>query len=56
MKKQPVSASQVQRFIETARVLDCEEDKEKFEASLREIATPKPIREPKKQRAAKKEG
>ena len=41
MKKQPVSA-QVQRFIETARAIGCDEDRGRFEAQLGEIARHKP--------------
>ena len=42
MKKQPDSTTQMQRFIETARALGCDEDKEKFEAALGKIAAHKP--------------
>jgi hypothetical protein len=34
--------SQHERFIETARALECDEDKERFEEKLRRIATAKP--------------
>jgi hypothetical protein len=33
---------QRERFIETARVLECDEDKERFEERLRQIAKTKP--------------
>ncbi len=41
----PTSADQHRRFIETARALECDEDKERFEGKLGKIATvkqPKP--------------
>jgi hypothetical protein len=34
--------SQHERFIETARALECDEDKERFEEKLKQIATAKP--------------
>lgn len=34
-------AAQVDRFIETARALECDEDKERFEAKLKRIAKTK---------------
>jgi hypothetical protein len=34
--------SQKERFIETARQLECDEDKERFEAKLKRIAKAKP--------------
>jgi hypothetical protein len=40
-KKIP-QAPQIDRFIETARALGCDEDKEKFEAALAKIAAHKP--------------
>ncbi len=39
---------QHQRFIETARALECDEDKERFEEKLKRIATAKPKPKPKK--------
>jgi hypothetical protein len=39
---------QIARFRETARVLGCDEDKEKFEATLGKIASHKPSSKPKK--------
>ena len=33
---------QHKRFIETARQLECDEDKERFEKKLKQIATAKP--------------
>ena len=41
--KRPTGESQLDRFIETARVLGCDEDKERFEGKLGEIARHKPI-------------
>jgi hypothetical protein len=38
----PAPSSQHQRFIETARALECDEDKERFEEKLKQIATAKP--------------
>ena len=35
-------AAQAKRFIETARALECDEDKERFEAKLKRIAKAKP--------------
>ena len=43
--------SQHERFIETARALECDEDKERFEEKLRRIATAKPkIAKPQKKK------
>ena len=42
--------TQVDRFIETARALECDEDKERFEAKLKRIAKVKPKGEPTKAR------
>jgi hypothetical protein len=47
MKKSPPSpqqSDQHRRFIETARQLECDEDKERFEEKLKRIATVKPKR------------
>jgi hypothetical protein len=44
------SKSQFDRFVETARELDCDEDKERFEKSLGKIAAFKP---PKKAKTMK---
>jgi hypothetical protein len=41
------------RFIETARKLGCDEDKERFEESLGKIAAYKPPPKPKKKNTAK---
>jgi hypothetical protein len=38
--------AQRQRFIETARQLECDEDKERFEEKLKRIATAKPKPKP----------
>jgi hypothetical protein len=46
-------SEQVIRFVETARVLGCDEDKEHFEAKLGKIAIHKPIREQPKKPAKK---
>jgi hypothetical protein len=47
------SSSQYQSFIETARKLGCDEDKERFEESLGKIAAYKPPKKPKAKKAAK---
>ncbi len=39
---------QSERFVETARALECDEDKERFEIKLRRIAKVKPKREQQK--------
>jgi len=36
-------ANQHDRFIETARQLECDEDKERFEAKLKRIAKARPL-------------
>jgi len=41
-KPQQTSKSQAERFIETARQLECDEDKERFEEKLKRIAKAKP--------------
>ena len=46
-KKRPISnpdeaAAQHKRFIQTARALECDEDKERFEEKLKKIAKAKP--------------
>lgn len=46
--------SQVARFIEIARSLGCDDDKEKFEAALGSIAHYKPPPKPPKRPRAKK--
>ena len=38
------SRPQHERFVETARALGCDEDKEKFEAALKKAAAHKPIK------------
>jgi len=38
-------AAQFSRFVETARALGCDEDKERFEAQLGKIAEHKPTKE-----------
>jgi len=45
--------SQVERFIETARMLGCDEDKDRFEKSLGKIAAYRPPKKPKAKKAAK---
>jgi hypothetical protein len=42
MKGKADQAAQHQRFIETARALGCDEDKERFEAALGKIAASHP--------------
>ena len=49
----PASSTQHQRFIETARQLECDEDKERFEEKLRRIATAKPTSKPRSGGAVK---
>jgi hypothetical protein len=46
------SKEQLARFIETARKLGCDEDKERFEESLAKIAAFKPPKKPKGKKAA----
>jgi hypothetical protein len=46
---------QHERFIETARALGCDEDKEKFESALRKVAAHKPIREVRRAKDGHKE-
>jgi hypothetical protein len=41
-KNQKPINPQAKRFIETARALECDEDKERFEAKLKRIAKAKP--------------
>lgn len=45
MKKTPPPDPKVQhkRFIETARTLECDEDKERFEEKLGQIARQRPV-------------
>ncbi|MBV9860738.1 MAG: hypothetical protein JO267_01180 [Alphaproteobacteria bacterium] len=38
----PISPEQHKRFVETARELECDEDKERFEERLKRIAEAKP--------------
>jgi hypothetical protein len=42
---EPGKAAQIERFRATARALGCDEDKEKFEATLGKIAAHKPNKE-----------
>jgi hypothetical protein len=51
-KNKPPEAVQIDRFIETARALGCDEDKDKFEAQLGKIVAQKSP--PKKDVAPKK--
>ena len=46
--------AQFQRFLETARKLGCDEDKERFEKSLGKIAAYKPPKKPKAKKAARR--
>ena len=55
MKKPERATDQHERFIETARALGCDEDKDKFEAALGKIAAHKPIRRPEKEKNVSKE-
>jgi hypothetical protein len=50
----PTEAEQHQRFVETARALECDEDKERFEETLGKIAAHKPKNEGSPEPAAKK--
>jgi hypothetical protein len=50
MKDKVDQTAQHQRFIETARALGCDEDKERFEAALGKVAAHKPADTPKKKR------
>jgi hypothetical protein len=47
------SREQFNRFVATARVLGCDEDKGRFEKSLGKIAAYRPPKEPKAKKAAK---
>ncbi len=51
--KKPVGEPQFKRFVETARKLGCDEDKERFEKSLGKIAAFKPPPKPKKPKTKK---
>jgi hypothetical protein len=53
MNKNNNPTDQRGRFIETARALGCDEDKERFEAALGKIARHKPTRSAQKKRKAK---
>jgi hypothetical protein len=46
--RKPSASEQHRRFIETARQLECDEDKERFEEKLKQIATAKAREIPKK--------
>jgi hypothetical protein len=46
-RRDQVSHDQRRRFIETARSLDCDEDRERFEERLGQIAKAKPPVKPK---------
>jgi hypothetical protein len=45
--KKQNAGTQFDRFVETARKLGCDEDKERFEESLGKIAAYKPPKKPK---------
>ncbi len=45
-KRQAKNPAQHRRFIETARELECDEDKERFEEKLGQIARAKPVAKP----------
>lgn len=47
-------AEQIERFLETARSLGCDQDKEKFEAALAKIAAHKPVRASKRKAKVEK--
>jgi len=46
--------AQHKRFVETAREIGCEEDKEKFEAALAKIAAHKPLKQDRKPKGTKR--
>ncbi len=48
-KPKHVPPTQFDRFVETARALGCDEDKDRFETQLGEIAGYKPAKEPPKE-------
>jgi hypothetical protein len=50
----PVGKSQFDRFVETARKLGCDEDKERFEESLGRIADYRPPKKQKIKKAARR--
>jgi hypothetical protein len=50
MTAQTKQSDQLARFVETARKLECDEDKERFEAALGKIASNKPAPPLKKSR------
>jgi hypothetical protein len=53
----PPDQTQFERFVETARALGCDEDKERFEEQLGKIAAHKPVKdtpEPKEPKAKPK--
>jgi hypothetical protein len=59
MKKPPPETQQMEqhrRFIETARQLECDEDKERFEEKLKQIAAAKPKPKPTPEAGIKKRG
>jgi hypothetical protein len=45
MNERKRDANQFDRFVETARSLGCDEDKERFEAQLGKISAHKPVKE-----------
>jgi hypothetical protein len=47
-KSKPVTRNQVDRFVETARQLGCDEDEKAFDETLKKIAKAKPKPETKK--------
>jgi hypothetical protein len=51
VKEKQITETQFDRFVETARKLDCDEDKERFEKSLGKIAAYKPPKKPSKKAA-----
>ena len=53
-EKQP-DKDQFKRFVETARKLGCDEDKERFEKSLGKIAAYKPPKTPSKKSSKRAE-
>jgi hypothetical protein len=53
-QEKQLDKDQFKRFVETARKLGCDEDKEQFERSLGKIAAYKPPKKPKAKNAARR--
>ena len=48
MSSKPTEKTQIDRFRDTARQLDCDEDEEAFKAKLGKLARVQPVPEPAK--------